>query len=162
MGSDYKWAWHFILGWWRCSKIVKVAQLCPFTKNWTNFKKEISCQEIQEPYTDICWLLSHTTVSSLPKMLPFLTAPDSALAISAAWPPAPELGACSVLSAAHTYSKEHKACDAVLWLHYGCNFFLKIDFRETQSEREQLGEGRRGQISSRFPAACRVPLGPWL
>lgn len=77
-------------------------------------KKKSICQEIHEPYTYIFWPLSHTIVSSLPQMLPFLTAPDLALATSAAWPPALKLEACFFLSVGHTCVKEHKACDAIL------------------------------------------------
>lgn len=56
-------------------------------------------------------------VSHLPHILPFLTAPDSAWAVAAAWPPAPELEACFFLSVGHTYIKEHEARDAILWLY---------------------------------------------
>lgn len=92
-----------------------VAQLCTFTKHQAEtLKKKSTCQEIQEPCTYIFWPLFHTIVSSLPQMLPFLTAPDLALVTSAAWLPALKLGACFFLSVGHTCIKEHKPCDAIL------------------------------------------------
>lgn len=86
-------------------------QLCKFTKN----QAEIEKTYLTGNTGTICLLLlTVPQISQLPMALPFLTALDLALVISAVWPPAVELEACFFLSAGHTYIKEHEVYDAMV------------------------------------------------